>query len=187
MAIRRGGKTLTARQQAAYVREITGWTREQYKRERDLLYNRTRNYERIAGLKRGEIDVSDLLARRERGKLYARRAGQEWQPTAQLEAIMSAPASSVGRAPTQRARAIVDAALIAQAEREMGGVIHRSRYSAEFDAEIGELRARGELTGRAYYDTAAKYARELQNERENADSVNANIMDPTDIIFFSST
>lgn len=187
MAIRRGGKTLTPRQQAAYVREITGWTREQYKHERDLLYNRARNYERISGLKRGTINVSDLLARRERGKQYARQTGQEWKPTAQLESIMSAPASSVGRAPTARARSIVDNALMRQAEREMGGVIHRSKYSAAFDSEISALRDRGELTGRTYYETAAKCARELDAERKNVARVNSGIMDPTDAIFYSST
>ena len=76
MAIRRNGRELSPREQAKYVREITGWTPAEYKRQRDILYNRTRNYERAIGKPKGTYNVSDLLARRERGKYYARRTGQ---------------------------------------------------------------------------------------------------------------
>lgn len=187
MPIRRQGKQLTPRKQAEYVRQITGWSREEYRRQRDLLYNRVRNYERISGLERGTIDVAELLARRERGKQYAARTGQEWRPTAQLEAIMQAPASSTGRRISQRARARVEEALFAQADREMGGVINRSKYSAQFHDEIETARREGKLMGQFYYDTALKYARMLESERENVASMNASIVDPTAAQFYHST
>lgn len=187
MAIRRNGRTLTPREQAAYVREITGWTPAEYKRQRDILYNRTRNYERAIGKHKGTYNVSDLLARRERGKYYARRTGQEYVPSALLQAIESAPASSSGRALTDRAKQRVDDAQYVLADRLMGGIINKSKYSAQFAAEIAALRDKGELTGEKYYQTAEKHARMLDEERRTAAATNANIVDPWDAVFFTST
>lgn len=187
MAIRRNGRELSPREQAKYVREITGWTPAEYKRQRDLLYNRTRSYERAIGKPKGTYNVSDLLARRERGKYYARRTGQEYVPSALLQAIESAPASSSGRALTDAAKQRVDRAQYDLADRLMGGVINKSKYSAQFAAEIDTLRAKGELTGEKYYQTAEKYARMLDEERRAAAAANANIVDPWDAVFFSST
>ena len=187
MAIRRNGRELSPREQAEYVRDITGWTPAEYKRQRDILYNRTRNYERAIGKPKGTYNVPDLLARRERGKYYARRAGQEYVPSALLQAIESAPASSSGRALTAHAKQGVDAAQYVLADRLMGGVINKSKYSAQFAADIEALRRRGELTGVLYYQTAEKYARMLDDERRAAAAANANIVDPWDAVFFSST
>lgn len=187
MAIRRNGRTLTPREQAAYVREITGWTAAEYKRQRDVLYNRVRNYERATGKPKGTYNVSDLLARRERGKYYAREAGQEYTPTGQLQAIESAPATSVGRKLTAAAKQRVDKTQYDLADRLMGGVINKSKYSAQFAAEIADLRERGELTGEKYYQTAEKYARKLEEERKAVAAANANIVDPWDAVFFTST
>ena len=141
MAIRRNGRELSPREQAKYVREITGWTPAEYKRQRDLLYNRVRNYERAMGAERGKYNVSDLLARREREKYYARKAGQEYQPTALMQAIESAPAASVGRKLSDTAKQRVDEAQYALADRLMVGIIYRSKYSAQFAAEIESMRA----------------------------------------------
>lgn len=187
MSIRRNGRALSPREQAKYVREITGWTPAEYKRQRDILYNRTRNYERAIGKPKGTYNVSDLLARRERGKYYARRTGQEYVPSALLQAIESAPASSSGRALTSAAKQRVDDAQYKLADRLMGGVINNSKYSAQFAAEIADLRARGGLTGEKYYKTAERYAKKIEEERNAVAAANANIVDPWDAVFFSST
>ena len=187
MAIRRNGRELSPREQAKYVRDITGWTPAEYKRQRDLLYNRVRNYERATGAPKGTYNVSDLLARRERGKYYARRTGQEHVPSALLQAIESAPAASVGRTLSDAAKRRIDAAQYELADRRMGGVINKSKYSAQFAAEIAALRAKGELTGEKYYQTAEKYAREIEAERSATAAANANIVDPWDAVFFTST
>lgn len=187
MAIRHNGRTLTPREQAAYVRRITGWTHAEYKRQRDVLYNRVRNYERAIGKPKGTYNVSDLLARRERGRFYARRTGQEYVPSALLQAIESAPATSVGRKLTDAAKQRVDNAQYDLADRLMGGIINKSKYSAQFAAEIADLREKGELTGEKYYQTAEKYARKLEEERNAVAATNANIVDPWDAVFFTST
>lgn len=187
MSIRRNGRALSPREQAKYVREITGWTPAEYKRQRDIVYNRTRNYERAIGKPKGTYNVSDLLARRERGKYYARRTGQEYVPSALLQAIESAPASSSGRALTAAAKQRINTAQYDLADRLMGGIINKSKYSAQFAAEIAAMRAKGELTGALYYQTAEKYARMLDDERRAAAATNANIVDPWDAVFFSST
>lgn len=187
MAIRRNGRELSAREQAKYVRDITGWTPAEYKRQRDILYNRTRNYERAIGKPKGTYNVSDLLSRRERGKYYARRTGQEYVPSAILQAIESAPASSSGRALTAAAKQRVDAAQYDLADRLMGGVINKSKYSAQFAAEIAAMRDKGELTGEKYYKTAERYAKKIEEERNAVAAANANIVDPWDAVFFTST
>lgn len=187
MAIRRNGRELSPREQAKYVRDITGWTPAEYKRQRDLLYNRVRNYERATGEAKGAYNVSDLLARRERGRFYARQTGQRYDPPAILQAIESAPATSVGRALSDTAKRRIDAAQYALADRQMGGIINKSKYSAQFAAEIAALRTKGELTGGKYYETAEKYARMFDDERRAAAATNANIVDPWDAVFFSST
>lgn len=187
MAIRRNGRALSPREQAKYVRKITGWTPAEYKRQRDILYNRTRNYERAIGKPKGTYNVSDLLARRERGKYYARRTGQEYVPSAPLQAIEAAPASSSGRALSDAAKQRVDDAQYDLADRLMGGIINRSKYAAQFSAEIAAMRDKGELTGEKYYQTAEKYARMLDEERRAAAATNANIVDPWDAVFFTST
>lgn len=187
MAIRRNGRELSPREQAKYVREITGWTPAEYKRQRDILYNRTRNYERAIGKPKGTYNVSDLLARRERGKYYARMAGQEYQPTALMETIESAPATSVGRRLSAAAKQRIDTAQYDLADRLMGGIINKSKYSAQFAAEIAAMRAKGELTGEKYYQVAEKYAKKIEEERAAVAATNANIVDPWDAVFFSST
>lgn len=187
MAIRRDGRELSPREQAKYVRDITGWTPSEYKRQRDLLYNRVRNYERATGAPKGTYDVSDLLARRERGKYYARKSGQEYKSTALMGAIESAPATSVGRKLTDAAKQRIDAAKYDLADRLMGGIINKSKYSAQFAAEIAAMRDKGELTGQKYYETAEKYARKIEEERNAVAAANANIVDPWDAVFFTST
>ena len=187
MAIRRNGRELSPREQAKYVREITGWTPAEYKRQRDILYNRTRNYERAIGKPKGTYNVSDLLARRERGKYYARRTGQEYVPSVLLQAIEAASAASSGRALTDAAKQRIDAAQYDLADRLMGGIINKSKYSAQFSAEIAAMRDKGELTGQKYYETAEKYARKNEEERNAVAAANANIVDPWDAVFFTST
>lgn len=187
MAIGRNGRALSPREQAKYVREITGWTPAEYKRHRDVLYNRVRNYERATGKPAGTYNVSDLLARDERAKYYAAKTGQQYQPTAIMQAILSAPATSVGRELTAAAKQRVDDAQYKLADRLMGGVINNSKYSAQFAAEIADLRAKGELMGEKYYKTAERYAKKIEEERDAVAAANANIVDPWDAVFFTST
>lgn len=187
MAIRRNGRALSPREQAKYVREITGWTPAEYKRHRDVLYNRVRNYERATGQPAGTYNVSDLLARDEREKYYAAKTGQQYKPTGIMQAILSAPATSVGRGLTAAAKQRVDDAQYKLADRLMGGVINNSKYSAQFAAEIASLREKGELTGDLYYKTAEKYAKKIEEERNAVAAANANIVDPWDAVFFTST
>lgn len=187
MAIRRNGRALSPREQAKYVREITGWTPAEYKRHRDVLYNRVRNYERATGQPAGTYNVSDLLARDERAKYYAAKAGQQYQPSGIMQAILSAPATSVGRKLSAAAKQRVDDAQYRLADRLMGGVINNSKYSAQFAAEIDTLRAKGELTGEKYYKTAERYAKKIEEERNAVAAANANIIDPWDAVFFTST
>ena len=104
-----------------------------------------------------------------------------------MQAIGSTPASSVGRRLTDAAKQRVDDAQYALADRLMGGIINRSKYSAQFAAEIAAMRDKGELTGEKYYKTAEKYARMLDEERRAAAATNANIVDPWDAVFFTST
>lgn len=187
MAIRRNGREMSPREQAKYVREITGWTPAEYKRHRDVLYNRVRNYERATGAAKGTYNVSDLLARRERGRFYARQTGQRYDPSAILQAIESAPATSVGRALSDTAKRRIDASQYELAGSRMGGVINNSKYSAQFAADIAAMRDKGELTGALYYQTAEKYARKIEEERNAVAAANANIVDPWDAVFFTST
>lgn len=187
MAIRRNGRALSPREQAKYVREITGWTPAEYKRHRDVLYNRVRNYERATGKPAGFYNVSDLLARDERAKYYAAKTGQQYQPIGIMQAALSAPATSVGRELTAAAKQRVDDAQYKLADRLMGGIINHSKYSAQFAAEIDTLRGKGELTGAAYYKTAEKYAKKIDEEIKAVAAANANIVDPWDAVFFTST
>lgn len=187
MAIRRNGRTLTPREQAAYVREITGWTDKEYKRRRDILYNRVRNYERATGKPKGTYNVSDILAREARRRHYAGATGQRYEPSSLYAAIFAAPATSVGRKLTDAAKQRVDRAQYDLADRLMGGVINKSKYSAQFAADIAAMRDAGTLTGQKYYETAEKYARKLEEERTAVAATNANIVDPWDVVFFTST
>ena len=186
MAIKRDGKPMTARQQAAYVRSLTGWTREEYNRQYDVLRNRARAYERGAGLARGTVNVSDLLARNARAQFYSRYYGEEYKPTGLYAAVQSAPAVSSGKRLTQAQRARIVDAQERRAYAEMGGIINNSKYSEAIAAEVARLEALGAYSGRVLYLLARKYARQLERERAEVRAYNANVKDFADKMFFNS-
>lgn len=103
MSIIRGNKTLTAREQKAQVMKWTGWTAKQYEREYDKLRNRTRNYEKAAGYKKGSINVADLLARDARARYYRPRYGETYKPTTLYAAISRTTSQSSGKQLTGKA------------------------------------------------------------------------------------
>lgn len=186
MAIIRDGKPMTARQQAEYVRSLTGWTREEYNRQYDVLRNRARAYERGAGLARGAVNVADLLARNARAQFYSRYYGEEYKPTGLYAAVQAAPAISSGRKLSQAQRARITDAQEARALREMGGIINNSKYSAEIAAEVERLKELGAYSGRVLYFLARKYARQLDRDRAEIRSYNANVKDFASKMFFNS-
>lgn len=186
MAIMREGKPMTARQQAAYVRSLTGWTREEYNKQYDILRNRARAYERGAGLARGTVNVSDLLARNARAQFYSRYYGEEYKPTGLHAAVQAAPAVSSGRKLTQTQRARIIDAQEARAYREMGGIINNSKYSEAIAAEVARLKELGAYSGRVLYLLARKYARQLDRERAEIRAYNKNVKDFASRMFFNS-
>lgn len=101
MAITVKKQRLTARQQKAYVQKITGWSTSEYNKQYDRLRNRTRNYERAAGLPKGSINVADLLANNERSKAMAGRYKETYRPTYQYQAIQKVTSASTGAKLTQ--------------------------------------------------------------------------------------
>ena len=186
MAIKRDGKPMTARQQAAYVRSLTGWTREEYNKQYDILRNRARAYERGSGLARGTVNVSDLLARNARAQFYSRYYGETYKPTGIYAAVQSAPSVSSGKKLTRAQRARIIDAQEARAYAEMGGIINNSKYSEAIAAEVARLKELGAYSGRVLYLLARKYARQLDREREEVRAYNANVKDFANKMFFNS-
>lgn len=109
---------LTARQIKQRVRELTGWSSEEYSRRYDVFRNRTRNYERAFGLERGSIKANEAFYRIINKQVYAEeRYGEEvgaefgsYNPEADTGAIeysqqelgiLQSGASSTGRALTR--------------------------------------------------------------------------------------
>ena len=186
MAISRGGVKMTSRQQAAYVRELTGWTREEYNRKYDVLRNRVRAYERGSGLQRGSINVADLLARDARSRAYAKYYGEAYTPTALYAAVQAAPATSSGRRLSARQRAAISDAQEERAYNEMGGIIRHSKYSAEIAAEVERLKGLGAYSGRVFYALVRSYARRMDRERREIALYNSSITDFAAKMFFHS-
>lgn len=187
MAIKSGGKPLTAREQAKKVREWTGWTREQYNKQYDILRNKVRAYEKATGAKKGSINVSDILARDARARFFAKRYGEPYQPTAEYEAIQKASSVSSGRKPSQRSVERITQAAYDRVNKQFAGVIFKSKYGIDFNMEVEALRAKGQLTPQKYLELAEKYARMLGAEKEQVKKFNEASPDPFKAYEFHST
>lgn len=164
MAIKRGGVTLTARQQKRYVQELTGWSTEEYNKEYDKLRNRTRAYERATGAPKGKYNVADLLARNVRGEYYARREGREYTPTNLYSAIQAAPSISSGRRPSEASQARIASAAREALNKQYAGFLKHSIYGGEAFEKAVRRAEKG--AGRAL--TVDEYARLLRTQAERA-------------------
>lgn len=187
MAIKSGGKTLTARQQKAKVLEWTGWTTEQYNKEYDKLRNKARAYEKATGAAKGSIDVADLLARDARSKYFSKRYGEEYKPTAEFEAVSKATSVSSGRTPSKRAVERINKAAYDRVGKQFSGVITKSKYSQDIIKEVQAEMQRGSLTPEKYKQIVEKYARMLGAEKEQVRAFNQASPDPYEKIYFKST
>lgn len=187
MAIKSGGKVLSARAQAAKVREWSGWSRKEYQKQYDILRNKTRAYERATGAARGSINVADLLAREVRGRYYSKFYGEEYKSTAQFEAIQAAPSTSSGRALSVAATERVQTAAYNSVERQFAGVIGKSKYADDISREVADARDNGTLTPQKYRDIVEKYARALGTEKAEIAKMNKANPDPASRVFFHST
>ena len=187
MAIKIDGKALSARAQAKKVREWTGWTPQEYKRQYNILRNRVVNYERATGAAAGSINVADLLARNARGQYYARTVYKtKYTPTELWRAVQQAPASSTARATSAVGYIRAMRAGYDRVERQFKGVIQNSKYAEIIRAEVQAAGGLGAITPQEYLAIVEHYARQLGIEREQIRKINAATENPEDIIFFNS-
>lgn len=126
MAIKKGGKTLTAREQKRAVMEWKGWTSSQYNKEYDKLRNRARNYERAIGAKKGTINVADLLARDARNEYYNRTKGIERRTPADLKAIQRTTSASTGKKLSIKTAARVQAFAVEALRKEYSSLLQKT-------------------------------------------------------------
>lgn len=187
MAITRKGRKLTPREQSAEVRKLAGWDTKTYQKEYDKLRNRARAYERATGREKGSINVADLLARDVRRRWAAQYYGEKYKPTELYYAVSSAPSISSGKQVSKQAMRRINVQELRSVSNQFKGVIQNSKYANQIRAEAEDLSRQGKLTASAYREIAEKYARALQEERENAQRLNASISDPYHKIYFNST
>lgn len=164
MAIRFGDRTLNAREQAAKVREWAGWSKEEYRKQRDILYNRARAYEKATGMKKGTINVPDLLAREVRRRYFSRYYGEDSRPTNLYRAVMQAPAQSSGRAVSRTAASRVRQTAEAALRRQFRGLLRNSKYSADIQREYDNLVVSGEFTVAKFEELLKLYGQILNAE-----------------------
>lgn len=136
MAIQHKKKTLTARQQAAKVREWTGWSVQQYQKEYDKLRNRVRNYERINGYKSGTINAADLLARNARAQFYAPRYGEQAKATQLYQAVMSTTSQSTGKKISAKTAAKARVAALNAISERYHGLLEKSNIVQKAVADL---------------------------------------------------
>lgn len=188
MAIKRGGRTLTAREQAEEVRRLTGWTRQEYQKQYDVLRNRVRAYERGTGVTAEDkrINVADLLASNAKRMFFAKYYGEEYKPTALYKAVMQAPSISSGKKLSSKAEARIEQAAETRIEDQFGGFIKNSKFADDIKKEIKELRESGNYTPQEHLKIIEKYLKELDNQRKNIEEYNAKLDDPFKRIYFKS-
>lgn len=189
MAIKRRGVALSARAQAAEVRKLTGWSREQYQREYDKLRNRVRAYERVTGAKAAgakPINVADLLARDARARWAERFYGEKYTPSNLYASVSAAPSVSSGREVSEKAKERILNAAEARIYNQFSGIIFNSKYSEVILSQFERLEASPNYTPAQKLALVEQYARAMENERKNTAALNANIADPFQKSRFSS-
>lgn len=170
MAIKHSGKTLTRREQAQYVRELAGWTREEYNKEYDKLRNRVRTYEKATGLEKGSINVADLLAREVRSDIFDQRFEKKHKPTLLWNAIQSTPARSSGAPLSKTLEMRLRRVEFSRIREQFGGVIYRSKYSDEIAAW---RKSHSRATPAQFLAFVEGKARALDQERAEVAAYNA--------------
>lgn len=179
MAIKRGGRELSAREQKDLVMWYTGWSSKQYQKEYDKLRNRARNYERITGdISEGRIDVSDLLARKAREDYYARVQGRAPQYSFLYRSVMNAPSTSTGQKISSRRSDQVNDSAVDLALKKYHGLFTNSKYAGEIQRDLDQIRAQRKLTVYDVKAIAKVYGDLLQAERDLIKGFNAVSPDP---------
>lgn len=85
-------KALSAKEIKSRVMRATGWSDEQYRKQYDILRNKTRNYEQLTGAS-SKIKVNELLYEKTRAQ---QRYGAAYRPSRLLRAIEATPSLSTG-------------------------------------------------------------------------------------------
>lgn len=135
------GKELTKREIKAAVMKAKGWTSAEYKKEYDILRNKTRNYEQITGLTSGSIKVNELLYTQAKAE---QRYGAAYRPSRQMLAIQATP--STGTAVVRR-KGVSKGAMDAQErilKSQFAGFTQKSTEGARI-LELYEMRKSGAL------------------------------------------
>ena len=177
MAIQRGKVKLSATEQKSLVMREAGWSSKQYQREYDKLRNRARNYERATGLKRGEINVADLLARDVHYRHVARQNGYEYKPTELYSAISRTTSASPGRPLSETVRTRIERVEFSRIERQFRGVIENSIYSDRIRASVERAKRTGEYSVSWYRDLVEGYAELLGGSKKALLVINKGIED----------
>ena len=188
MAIKFGGRSLTASEQKTKVKQWTGWSDREYERQYDRLRLRVRNYERATGQSKGSINVADLLARHERNAYYERvygaREGSSESTT--WKAIQKTTSASTGKPLSQRTtEKIQNTALDALHER-FAGIAENSKYSEWIKEELEKLRQSGQYDYTHVQNVYERAARMLDNEKKWTERFNDDMEDPFSRIEWSS-
>lgn len=88
---------LTAHEIKQTTMKLKGWTAEEYRKQYDLLKNKTRAYEAFMeakGKKETKQSISELLFKQAKAQ---HRQGNNYQPSAKMKLITSFPAVSISR------------------------------------------------------------------------------------------
>lgn len=150
----KSNKPLSAKDIKTRVLQWTGWTKEEYKKEYDILRNKTRNYELLTGSKTN-IKVNELLYQQ---KASEKKYGAHYQPSRLIRAIMATTSASTGRVQKKGVSTASEAKIAREILQEFKGFTQKSTEGAR----IAEL-YRAHLSGRL----DAKIAR-LQEEYDEA-------------------
>ena len=166
MAIKRMGKTLSAREQKKQVMEWTGWTSEEYQRQYDILRNRVRAYQKITGSER-KRNVADILAREARRRFYSAGRSTPLARSGEAEIIFSTPSISSGKrgrvaAPTSERINIEN---FADIDARFHGFITKSKFAADIAAEVEELKKNDNYTSGRFRDIVMKHIDIADEER----------------------
>lgn len=164
MAIKRHGRELSPKEQVAYAMRLTGWTREQYRKEYDRLRFKVRAYERTVGVGRsGPINVADLLIRNEFNKKIQ---GSDYQPTDLYRAVSAAPVINTSRALPERKRQQVIEAEFERVDKLALG-LYKSRLSEEFQEALKDYSAKDMASVQAYRNLVESYLDRLDKMRRD--------------------
>ena len=177
MAIKRGGKELSAREQKALVMREAGWSSKEYQKRYDVLRNRARNYERAVGLEKGTINVADLLARDVHYRYRAEKEGYSYKPTEIFKAVSQTVASSPSRVLSANAIGRATSLEVDRIQRQFRGVIEKSMYSEQIANKVSQAMQNGTFSVSWYRELVESYARLLGGAKATLAIINKSISD----------